>query len=131
MDTRLCLFDFYFILPAPLSCRRSILFMDVNDVFSMWPFDVLDEPIRLFYYIETGLYIHLTINHFFEVYRKDFAVMLLHHAATMGLLAWSWLFNFTRVRRDSDSDSIRARPHLCVSVLGVSEHIFLRLIVYV
>jgi len=76
--------------------RRSILFMDVNEVFSVWPFDVLEQPIRLFYYLETGLYIHLTINHFFEVYRKDFAVMLLHHVATMGLLAWSWLFNFTR-----------------------------------
>ena len=72
--------------------------MDVNEIFSIWPFDVLDEPIRLFYYLETGLYIHLTINHFFEVARKDFAVMLLHHVATMGLLTWSWLFNFTRVR---------------------------------
>ena len=89
--------------------------MDVNEVFSVWPFDVLEQPIRLFYYLETGLYIHLRINHFFEVYRKDFAVMLLHHVATMGLLAWSWLFNFTRVRSHTHDTSREMRTDIEIS----------------
>ena len=78
--------------------RQSVLFMDVYDFFDVWPLDSLDSQIKCFYYLETGLYLHLTINHFFEIRRKDFLEMLLHHAATLGLLAWSWLFNFTRVR---------------------------------
>ena len=38
----------------------------------------------------------MTINHFFEVKRKDFVEMLLHHVTTLGLILFSWFVNFTR-----------------------------------
>lgn len=76
--------------------KKSTLFLDTLSHFAIWPLDALDKQVALFYYLELGLYLHLTINHFFEVKRKDFVEMLLHHVTTLGLILFSWFVNFTR-----------------------------------
>ena len=47
--------------------------------------------------IELSFYWALMVSQFFDVKRKDFAQMFVHHCATILLLSFSWACNLTRV----------------------------------
>ena len=47
--------------------------------------------------IELSFYWALCISQFFDVKRKDFWEMFIHHVTTIALMAFSWTCNLTRV----------------------------------
>ena len=46
--------------------------------------------------IELTFYWSLSISQFFDVKRKDFVEMFIHHVTTIALLSFSWTCNLTR-----------------------------------
>ena len=50
-----------------------------------------------YYMIELSFYWALCISQFFDVKRKDFWEMFIHHVTTIALMAFSWTCNLTRV----------------------------------
>jgi len=51
-----------------------------------------------FYYIGVlGFYWSLILSHFFDVQRKDFWQMFLHHLVTISLMSFSWFNNMVRI----------------------------------
>ncbi|KAF7489627.1 Ceramide synthase 6 [Sarcoptes scabiei] len=50
-----------------------------------------------YYNIETAFYLSLLLTQFFDVQRKDFWVMFVHHAVTLCLLSFSWACNLVRI----------------------------------
>jgi ceramide synthetase len=50
-----------------------------------------------YYMIELSFYWALMVSQFFDVKRKDFMQMFVHHCATIMLLSFSWACNLTRV----------------------------------
>lgn len=69
--------------------------MDSNQYWIGWPFQQLYEPIKFYYFVELGAYIHQIM--WTEVHRSDALEMLVHHFATIGLIVLSYLANLTRV----------------------------------
>ncbi|CAG0882655.1 unnamed protein product [Darwinula stevensoni] len=57
----------------------------------------LTEDIRWYYLIELGLYFSLMASQFSDVRRKDFAVNLIHHLATIVLVTFSWIIGGIRI----------------------------------
>lgn len=47
--------------------------------------------------LETGFYISAVCTQLFDVKRKDFTEMIIHHIATLTLLVFSWILNFVRI----------------------------------
>ena len=64
-----------------------------------WPFlqpgDQLPFLLKFYYVTQLGCYIHQL--YWTEVARKDAVEMIIHHCATILLISFSWLANFTRV----------------------------------
>jgi ceramide synthetase len=55
----------------------------------------MTKPMEFFYVVELGCYIHQLM--WTEVHRSDAVEMIIHHFATIGLIAGSYVSNFTRV----------------------------------
>jgi Protein transporter of the TRAM (translocating chain-associating membrane) superfamily, longevity assurance factor len=47
--------------------------------------------------ISLSFYYSLAVSQFFDVKRKDFWQMFLHHICTICLLSFSWICNLTRI----------------------------------
>ena len=47
--------------------------------------------------VELSFYWSLCLSQFFDVKRKDFWEMFVHHITTIGLMTLSWTCNLTRV----------------------------------
>jgi len=58
---------------------------------TMWP------SVYYYYMVEGGFYLSLLCSVMTDVKRKDFAEQLIHHAATIFLIAFSYVANFVRV----------------------------------
>nr|CAD7601984.1 unnamed protein product [Timema genevievae] len=50
-----------------------------------------------YYMISLAFYWSLTVSQFFDVKRKDFWQMFIHHIATISLMAFSWVCNLHRI----------------------------------
>ena len=57
----------------------------------------LTDGIWWYYMIEISFYVSLTVSQFFDVKRKDFWEMFVHHIATISLMTFSWTVNLTRI----------------------------------
>jgi len=62
-----------------------------------YPFHTVDPDIWLYYMMELSFYWSLVISQFFDVKRKDFWEMFIHHNTTIALMMFSWSTHFTRV----------------------------------
>ncbi|KAK2706249.1 ceramide synthase 6-like isoform X3 [Artemia franciscana] len=63
-----------------------------------YPFEhTLTDDVWWYYMLELSFYWSLTLQHFQNVRRKDFWEMFVHHVATICLLVFSLVVNFTRV----------------------------------
>ena len=51
----------------------------------------------MYYMLELAFYWSLCFSQFFDVKRKDFWEMFLHHAATISLIMFSWTTHFVRM----------------------------------
>lgn len=63
-----------------------------------WPDKIpVNETLRWYYMIQIGFYASLFISQFFDIQRKDFWQMFIHHVATLILLGFSWVINMVRI----------------------------------
>ncbi|KHJ49424.1 hypothetical protein D918_00550 [Trichuris suis] len=62
-----------------------------------YPFQAVDQEIRIYYMTELSFYGSLVLSQFLDVIRKDFWIMFIHHITTIMLLAFSWSSNFVRI----------------------------------
>ena len=70
---------------------------DIRYCWYHYPRHHVDSAVWWYYMTELSFYWSLCISQFFDVKRKDFWEMMVHHATTILLMAFSWTCNLTRV----------------------------------
>lgn len=84
------LFDFFFYF-------LNAMAKYVNSIFSLFFFQSVDTEIWSYYMFSMSFYWSLVVSQFFDVKRKDFWQMFVHHIVTLLLMALSWVCNLHRV----------------------------------
>jgi len=69
---------------------------NIKDCWYNYPHHDVPNDVWWYYMFELAFYWSLTFTQFFDVKRKDFAEMFVHHITTIALLAFSWTCNLTR-----------------------------------
>lgn len=69
---------------------------DTRKCWEGYPFQEMGL-LKYYYFAQLGLYFHLLVSQFFDIQRKDFWEMFIHHIATIGLILFSYLTNFVRI----------------------------------
>ncbi|CAD5121665.1 DgyrCDS10153 [Dimorphilus gyrociliatus] len=72
-------------------------FWDTRNCWSNYPYQHLSKSIWWYYQIEMAFYWSLLISVFMDTKRKDFAINLCHHFATLSLMIFSFIPNFIRM----------------------------------
>lgn len=70
---------------------------DIKHCWYNYPHHRIDGDVWWYYMVELSFYWSLCISQFFDVKRKDFWEMFIHHVTTIALMAFSWICNLTRV----------------------------------
>ncbi|KAL5964846.1 Ceramide synthase 5, partial [Taenia solium] len=70
---------------------------DTSEFFRAYPHHEMSRCIFWYYMVELAYYVSGLIWVFLEVKRKDFIVMLTHHAVTVALISFSYLTNYFRI----------------------------------
>ncbi len=71
--------------------------LDLDSTWKVYPRISVDDEVMWLYMLELAVYCNLSITMAFDVKRKDFYAMAIHHVATIWLLLFSYLCNFVRV----------------------------------
>lgn len=82
-------FGFYYLSKTPW-------FWDSREYWNKYPFHELSLEVYIHYMAEFGFYGSLIFSQFFDVKRKDFVVMCIHHHVTVLLLTIAYVANMTR-----------------------------------
>merc|ERR1719411_217075 len=61
-----------------------------------YPHHDIKSSVWWYYMVELTFYWSLSISQWFDVKRKDFLEMFIHHCTTIALLSFSWTCNLTR-----------------------------------
>ncbi|KAG6446773.1 ceramide synthase 5 [Manduca sexta] len=70
---------------------------DIDQCYIGYPHQGLSSDVWWYYMISSAFYWSLTISQFWDVRRKDFWQMFVHHIATIALLSFSWVCNLHRI----------------------------------
>lgn len=70
---------------------------DTRQFWVGFPHHKLNGDVYAYYIGVLGFYWSLILSHFFDVQRKDFWQMFLHHLVTISLMSFSWFNNMVRV----------------------------------
>ncbi|KAL9878773.1 ceramide synthase 6 [Glossina fuscipes] len=70
---------------------------DVKNCWYGYPHQSITSDIWWYYMISMSFYWSLTVTQFFDVKRKDFWQMFIHHMVTLMLMSFSWVCNLHRV----------------------------------
>ena len=65
--------------------------------FLEYPHHTVSSEEWWYYNVESAFYIGLIFSQFFDVHRKDFWLMFVHHFITIILLSFSWACNLVRI----------------------------------
>ncbi|XP_062869084.1 ceramide synthase 2 [Trichomycterus rosablanca] len=71
-------------------------FYDLREVWNGYPKQSMLESQYWYYILEMSFYWSLLFSITFDVKRKDFKEQIVHHLATLSLLAFSWCGNYIR-----------------------------------
>ncbi|XP_030757262.1 ceramide synthase 6 [Sitophilus oryzae] len=92
-----CLYyTFSFIFGITILWSKSWLW-DINECWKDFPHQSLPNDIWWYYIISMSFYWSLCVSQFFDVKRKDFWQMFIHHIATIVLMVLSWIVNVFRI----------------------------------
>lgn len=80
----------------PFFVSKKSIFMFVFVRYT-YPHQSLSNDIWWYYIISLTFYWSLCMSQFFDVKRKDFWQMFVHHIATIVLMALSWVANMQRI----------------------------------
>ncbi|XP_039529069.1 ceramide synthase 2 [Pimephales promelas] len=72
-------------------------FYNLREVWIGYPKQSMLESQYWYYIVEMSFYLSLVLRITFDVKRKDFKEQIIHHWATLTLLAFSWCANYIRV----------------------------------
>merc|ERR1711915_66236 len=87
-----------FILMYGTNCLRDKAWLwDIRHCWYNYPFHQMDNDVWWYYMLELSFYWSLSISQFFDVKRKDFWGMFIHHNATIALMMFSWTTHFIRI----------------------------------
>uniref|UniRef100_A0A336MAZ5 CSON008488 protein n=2 Tax=Culicoides sonorensis TaxID=179676 RepID=A0A336MAZ5_CULSO len=70
---------------------------NIKECWYSYPHQSISNDIWWYYMISMAFYWSLTASQFFDVRRKDFWQMFIHHIITIALIAFSWVCNLHRV----------------------------------
>ncbi|EZA57715.1 ceramide synthase 6 isoform X2 [Ooceraea biroi] len=70
---------------------------DIKHCYYNYPYHPVTSDIWWYYMISMSFYWALSFSQFFDVKRKDFWQMFIHHIATISLMCFSWVGNLTRI----------------------------------
>ncbi|KAJ0173276.1 hypothetical protein K1T71_011452 [Dendrolimus kikuchii] len=70
---------------------------DIDQCYIGYPHQGVTSDVWWYYMISAAFYWSLTISQFWDVRRKDFWQMFVHHIATIALLSFSWVCNLHRI----------------------------------
>lgn len=70
---------------------------DINQCYYNYPYHSVTNDVWWYYMISMAFYWSLSLSQFFDVKRKDFWQMFVHHIVTIVLLCFSWVANLTRI----------------------------------
>ncbi|CAK1589947.1 unnamed protein product [Parnassius mnemosyne] len=70
---------------------------DIDQCYIGYPHQGVTNDVWWYYMISSAFYWSLTISQFWDVRRKDFWQMFVHHLATIALLSFSWVCNLHRI----------------------------------
>ncbi|KPJ05826.1 LAG1 longevity assurance-like 6 [Papilio xuthus] len=70
---------------------------DIDHAYLGYPHQGVTDDVWWYYMISAAFYLSLTISQFWDVRRKDFWQMFLHHVATVSLISFSWVCNLHRI----------------------------------
>lgn len=70
---------------------------DIKHCWYNYPHHAIDPDVWWYYMVELSFYWALCISQFYDVKRKDFYEMFVHHVTTIALMGLSWTCNLTRV----------------------------------
>ncbi|KYM77909.1 LAG1 longevity assurance like protein 5 [Atta colombica] len=70
---------------------------DIKYCFYNYPYHPVTDDVWWYYMISMSFYWALSFSQFFDVKRKDFWQMFIHHIATIALMCFSWVGNLTRI----------------------------------
>lgn len=69
---------------------------NIDHCYLGYPHQGVTNDIWWYYMVSLAFYWSLTMSQFFDVRRKDFWQMFVHHIATIALMAFSWVCNLHR-----------------------------------
>ncbi|XKL59167.1 hypothetical protein PGB90_000183 [Kerria lacca] len=72
-------------------------FWNMDHCWLNYPYQGVTRDVWWYYMISLAFYWSLAFSQFFDVKRKDFWQMFIHHIATIVLLSFSWICNLHRV----------------------------------
>ncbi|XP_073948026.1 ceramide synthase 5-like [Choristoneura fumiferana] len=70
---------------------------DIDQAYIGYPHQGVTNDIWWYYMVSSAFYWSLTLSQFWDVRRKDFWQMFVHHLATIALLSFSWVCNLHRI----------------------------------
>ncbi|XP_054631173.1 ceramide synthase 2 isoform X2 [Dunckerocampus dactyliophorus] len=92
-----CVFYFFAFVGGILALYDKPWFYNIKEVWAGFPKQSLLQSQYWYYFLEMGFYLSLLLSLTFDVKRKDFKEQVIHHIATLTLLAFSWISNYIRV----------------------------------
>ncbi|XP_074033325.1 ceramide synthase 6 isoform X2 [Leptinotarsa decemlineata] len=92
-----CLYyTFSFIYGITILWNKPWLW-NINECWTDFPHQSVTSDIWWYYMVSMSFYWSLMVSQFFDVKRKDFWQMFIHHIATIILMCLSWIVNVFRV----------------------------------
>ncbi|XP_015519874.1 ceramide synthase 6 [Neodiprion pinetum] len=70
---------------------------EIKNCYYNYPFHPVTSDVWWYYMVSMAFYWSLSFSQFFDVKRKDFWQMFIHHIATIILMCFSWIGNLTRI----------------------------------
>ncbi|CAL8293480.1 unnamed protein product [Boreogadus saida] len=92
-----CTFYLFAFLGGILALYDKPWLYTLRDVWEGFPKQSMLPSQYWYYLMEMGFYLSLLLSLTFDVKRKDFKEQVVHHIATLTLLAFSWASNYIRI----------------------------------
>ncbi|KAL5276668.1 CERS5 family protein [Megaselia abdita] len=92
-----CLYYTYSFIFGLIVLWDKPWFWDIKSCWYGYPHQSISNDIWWYYMISMAFYWSLTASQFFDVKRKDFWQMFVHHIVTLLLMSLSWICNLHRV----------------------------------
>ncbi|XP_033341835.1 ceramide synthase schlank [Megalopta genalis] len=92
-----CLYYTYSFIYGVIILWNKPWLWDIKYCYYNYPYHPVTDDMWWYYMISMAFYWSLSFSQFFDVKRKDFWPMFIHHIATIILMCFSWVGNLTRI----------------------------------